>query len=338
MENEARMTGEWVVRLPTWLGDTIMAMPTLRRLAVAVPDRLTLWGPGQIQPLLAELGLRTRYVPYRRRSGLAGLRDARRVISELRQLDLDAALLLPNAFEAALIPAIARIPRRVGYATDGRGWLLTDALAPPPAHHVVHEADRFAGLLEPLAVEAAVGTDLEIPASAELEQRSASIIPEPGDVLGLVPGAANGPAKRWPAAAYGALATACAEALGTKVALLGGPTDRVTAAAVQEASDVTCIDLVGTDLIDLAAALHRCRVVVSNDTGAAHLAAALGRPTIVLFGPTDPQRTCPRGPQVYPVSVECSCQPCLSHDCPLEHRCMDRLEVETVFRAVADVW
>ena len=124
MENEARMTGEWVVRLPTWLGDTIMAMPTLRRLAVAVTDRLTLWGPGQIQPLLAELGLRTRYVPYRRRSGLAGLRDARRVISELRQLDLDAALLLPNAFEAALIPAIARIPRRVGYATDGRGWLL----------------------------------------------------------------------------------------------------------------------------------------------------------------------------------------------------------------------
>ena len=332
------MTGEWVVRLPTWLGDTVMAMPALRRLAVAVPDRLTLWGPGHVQPLLGALGLRTRYVPYRRRPGLAGLGDARRAISELRQLDLDAALLLPNSFEAALIPALARIPRRVGYATDGRGWLLTDALAPPPAHHVIHEADRFAALLEPLGVEVSVGSDLQIPASPELEQRSASIIPEPGDILGLVPGAANGPAKRWPAAAYGALASACAKALGTKAALLGGPTDRVATAAVQEASDVKCIDLVGTNLIDLAAALLRCRVVVSNDTGAAHLAAALGRPTIVLFGPTDPLRTCPRGPRVYPLSAECSCRPCLSHECPLVHRCMDRIEVDTVFKAVADVW
>ena len=332
------MTGEWVVRLPTWLGDTIMAMPTLRRLAVAVPDRLTLWGPGPVQPVLAELGLRTRYVPYRRRPGLAGVRDAWRAISDLRRLDLDAALLLPNAFEAALIPALARIPRRVGYSTDGRGWLLTDALAPPPAHHVVHEADRFAGLLAPLAVEAPADADLEIRVSPELERRSASIIAAPGDVIGLVPGAANGPAKRWPAAAYGALAAACAEALGTRPALLGGPRDRTAAAAVQEASKVKCIDLVGTDLVDLAAALYRCRVVVSNDTGAAHLAAALGRPTIVLFGPTDPLRTCPRGPHVFPVSVDCSCQPCLSHDCPLEHRCMDGLEVETVFKAVADAW
>lgn len=332
------MTGEWVVRLPTWLGDTMMAMPTLRRLAANVSGRLTLWGPGHLHPLLAELGLRTGYVPYRRRSGLAGVQDAQSAIAELRRLDLDAALLLPNAFEAALIPALARIPRRIGYATDGRGWLLTDALAPPPAHHVVHEADRFAGLLEPLDVDVPASSDIEIPASSVLEERSASIIAEPGDVIGLVPGAANGPAKRWPAAAYGALASKCADDFGARPALLGGPTDRVAATAVQEESEATCVDLVGTDLIDLAAALLRCRVVVSNDTGAAHLAAALGRPTVVLFGPTDPQRTCPRGPQVYPVSAGCSCQPCLSHECPLEHRCMDGLDVETVFQAVATAW
>lgn len=332
------MTGEWVVRLPTWLGDTMMAMPTLHRLAASAPDRLTLWGPGHVQPLLAELGLRARYVPYRRRAGLAGVQDARSAIAELRRLDLDAAILLPNAFEAALIPALARIPRRIGYATDGRGWLLTDALTPPPAHQVVHEADRFAGLLEPLPVEAATGPDFEISVSPELERRSDSIIAEPEDVIGLVPGAANGPAKRWHPAAYGALAIACTGTLGARPALLGGPTDQAAAAAVQEASGGACIDLVGTDLLDLAAALRRCRVVVSNDTGAAHLAAALGRPTIVLFGPTDPRRTCPRGPNVYPVSVDCSCQPCLSHDCPLEHRCMDDLEVETVLKVVTDAW
>jgi heptosyltransferase-2 len=332
------MTGDWVVRLPTWLGDTIMAMPTVRQLAASVPNRLTLWGPGHVQPLLEELGMQARYIAYHRRQGVRGLNDVRATISELRGLAPDTALLLPNAFEAALIPALAHVPRRIGYATDGRGWLLTDALAPPPPHHVIHEADRFAGLLEPLALEAPSGSDFQMTLSPELERRSVDIISEPGDIIGLVPGAANGPAKRWPAAAYGALATACAEAFGAKPALLGGPTDRAAAAAVDETSETACIDLVGTDLIDLAAALQRCRVVVSNDTGAAHLAAALGRPTIVLFGPTDPRRTCPRGPRVYPLSVNCTCQPCLSHDCPLEHRCMDGLEVETVLEAVDDAW
>jgi heptosyltransferase-2 len=332
------MTGRWVARLPTWLGDTIMAMPTLRRLADALPDRLALWGPGHFEPLLAELGIRAPFIPYRRRAGVVGLGDARRAVADLRRQRFDAALLLPNAFEAALITALAGIPRRVGYATDGRGWLLTDVIAPPPAHRVVHEADRFAGLLEPLHLEAPGESAPAVPPSAEVERRAAALIPVPGDVLGLVPGAANGPAKRWPAASYGALASACAEALGARPALLGGPTDRNAAAKVQDIADVACIDLVGTDLLDLTAALCRCRVVVSNDTGAAHLAAALGRPTIVLLGPTDPHRTCPRGVEVHTVSAGCSCQPCLYQNCPLDHRCMDRLDVATVFERVVDLW
>jgi heptosyltransferase-2 len=299
---------------------------------------MALWGPGYLQPLLAELGIRATFIRYRRRPGLKGVSDARRAVAELRRQELDAALLLPNAFEPALLAALAGISRRIGYATDGRAWLLTDALEPPPAHRVVHEADRFAGLLEPLHLEAAERSDLDVFPSAEIERRAAAIIPSPGAVLGIVPGAANGPAKRWPAAAYGALASACAENLGARPALLGGPTDLEAAAKVQEAAGVACIDLVGTDLLDLAAALCRCRVVVSNDTGAAHLAAALGRPTIVLFGPTDPLRTCPRGIEVRAVSADCSCQPCLYQDCPLDHRCMERLDVETVYRSVEDLW
>jgi heptosyltransferase-2 len=262
----------------------------------------------------------------------------RKAIAGLRQNQPDGALLLPNAFEPALLSTLAGIPQRVGYATDGRGWLLTQAVEPPPAHQATHEMDRFAGLLAPLEIGAPDESDLGLSPSPDIDRRATAILPEQGEVLGLVPGAANGPAKRWPARFYGGLASACAERLGAQAALLGGPTDRVVARKVRESSHSPCINLVGSDLLDLAAALCRCRVVVSNDTGAAHLAAALGRPTIVLFGPTDPARTCPRGERVQLVSAHASCQPCLSQECPLDHRCMERLSVETVFQAVADLW
>ncbi|MFQ5742687.1 MAG: lipopolysaccharide heptosyltransferase II [Acidobacteriota bacterium] len=332
------MSGGCLVRLPSWLGDTVMSIPILRALERAFPGRLTLWGKKRFAGLLASVGLKTSYIPYGRRRGLPGLWDATTIVAVLRRRRPDLALLLPNAFEPALLSTLAGIPKRVGYATDGRAWLLTDAVTRIPFHHRIHDADRFAGLLPSLDIEAPRADDGLLEPSPQMRERARHLLPAAGDFLGLVPGAANGPSKRWPATAYAALASAAAERWHARPVLLGSTNDLPVTEEVRAACKAECLDLVGTDLVDLAAALMRCRVVVSNDSGAAHLAAALRCPTVVVFGPTDPQRTCPHGPQVRVAQAGCFCQPCHAHRCPLDHRCMTRLASETVLQMVDSLW
>ena len=125
---------------------------------------------------------------------------------------------------------------------------------------------------------------------------------------------------------------------GAGLALLGSDADRATNAVIGDSASVEAIDLSGCSLSDLMAALLRCRVVVSNDTGAAHLAAALGRPTVVLFGPTNPQRSAPRGNHVAVLSRGDFCQPCGYRNCPLDHRCLIDLSPATVLEAAQPFW
>lgn len=332
------MRGGWVVRLPTWLGDTVMALPTLRALSRACGGRILLWGPPKYAGLLAASGFGG-YLPYRRRPGLAGLADVARAVTQLRRHRLQGALLLPNAFEPALIAALARIPRRVGYATDGRGALLTDAPAPPPPHRQRHEADRFAALLDAVGCEAPRAGDGLLGVPSRAERWAERALPPGSEYLALVPGAANGPAKQWPPASFATLAELAQRRWGARPVLLGAGTDAAPAAAIRAACGVECIDTVGrADVVQLAALLGRCRAIVSNDTGAAHLAAALGRPTLVLFGPTDPRRTRPRGPRVRTASAGVFCQPCRSQVCPLDHRCMTGLAPERVVARLESLW
>lgn len=332
------MSEGWVVRLPTWLGDTVMAVPTLRALERGAGGPLLLWGPPPYRELLASVGIRAPYLPYRRRAGIAGLGDVWEAAMEIRRREPDGALLLPNAFEPALIAALAGVPRRVGYATDGRGWLLTDAVPPPPILRPLHDADRYARLLEALEIPGPEPPDGALEAESGPREWGREILPGEGPWLGVVPGAANGPAKRWPPERYGRVADEAARRWGAVPVLLGSAADRAVCRAVDSACSAPCVDQAGTGLDDLVAALLRCRAVVSNDTGAAHLAAALGRPTVVLFGPTDPRKTGARGTAVRHVQVGCFCQPCGYQECPLDHRCMEDLDAEPVLEALEALW
>jgi heptosyltransferase-2 len=332
--------GHWVVRLPTWLGDTIMAVPTIRALARSGVDRLTLWGPEAHARLLIATGVEASGVlPYSRRRGPGGAADVARGVGRLLNLGASGVLLLPNAFEPALIAATARVRRRVGYATDGRARLLTDCLPAPDPLTPVHDSDRYAKLLSLLHVAPPTPQDVLLRATAPTSRLMRELLALRRPLLALVPGSANGPAKQWPARSYGALASRAAREWNAQPVLVGGPADADVTAEVARAADCDCIDLAGrTDLLDLAALLANCRAVVSNDTGAAHLAAALSCPTLMLFGPTDPRRTRARGPHVRVLSIGAFCQPCMSPSCELDHRCLTALTPELAFSALQPLW
>ncbi len=332
------MRGSWIVRLPTWLGDTVMAVPTIRALERTV-DELVLWGPESHGRLLQATGVRGRVLPHRRHSGLGRLVGLRRAVSDVARLSPAGALLLPNAFEPALVAALANVRRRIGYATEMRGFLLTEALPPTDTLAPIHDASRYARLLKPLNTAAPRPEDVLLAAPANSHDRVRRLIDTDQPILGVVPGCANGPAKRWPAASYGALASSAAQSWGALPVILGGPQDVDVAAEVAAACDVDCRNVAGqTDIIDLAAILSQCRAVISNDTGAAHLASALSTPTLVLFGPTDPRRTRPLGPHLQVASAAAFCQPCLAKNCPLDHRCMTGLTVDQALGALTPVW
>ncbi len=332
------MRGRWIVRLPTWLGDTVMAVPTIRALERTV-DELVLWGPESHGRLLQATGVRGRVLPHLRRTGVGRLLGLRRAVSDVARLAPAGALLLPNAFEPALVAALANVRRRIGYATDMRGFLLTEAVPPTDTLAPIHDASRYARLLEPLKAAPPRPEDVLLAPPANTHDRVRRLIDTDQPILGIVPGCANGPAKRWPAASYGALASTAARRWGALPVILGGPQDVGVAAQVAAACDDDCVNVAGrTDIIDLAALLSSCRAVVSNDTGAAHLAAALSSPTLVLFGPTDPRRTRPLGPHLQVASVAAFCQPCLAKNCPIDHRCMTGLTVEQAFDGLEPLW
>ncbi len=328
----------WVIRMPTWLGDTIMAVPTVRALERAVPN-LVLWGPASHGQLLQATGVRGELLPYSRRRGPSGLLDMQSAVNKLAALRPTGVVILPNAYEPALIARLARIRRRIGYATQLRGNLLTEALPAPDPLSAVHESRRYVELLGPTPAQPPLHDDWRLAAPPGARQRARAIVGSEAPLLVVAPGCANGPAKRWPAEHYGRLVAHAAQQWDAVPVLVGGPQDAEATAAVEAASQVACVNLAGTtDILDLAAILACSRAVIANDTGAAHLAGALGARTLVLFGPTDPLRTKPLGPHVRIASMAAFCRPCLSARCPLDHRCMSGLTPDLAINMLDPLW
>lgn len=278
------MTSRLVVA-PNWIGDSVMSLPVLRamrraggRLAVLAPR-----GPAAIYRAEASAEL---VLP---RSGLFA------DVSALRRERFDEAWLLPNSFRSSVAPFLAPVPERIGYATDGRRWLLTHALAEPP--RAAHQLRDYDPLLLSRGIEPDRGPPrLLVPPAAS--RRAAAALEAAGvtapPVL-LSPASASLPAKRWPAESWAGLALRLASA-GIAGALVVGPGELEIAADVTRRSDAD-LPVLGADLdpVELAALLARARAVIANDSGPMHLAAAVGAPVVGLFGPTDPARTGPVG-------------------------------------------
>ena len=251
----------------------------------------------------------------------------------------DAVLLLPNSLQAALTAWRTGIPGRWGYRTDCRGPLLTRAVPVPPAEHL-HQAAYYQHLVKALGFPSGP-LEPRLEPTSEGRAEGAALLRNSGwdetrPLVAIAPGAAYGGAKRWPAQSFADLASMLSRD-GAAVVVVGGPGDAAAARDVIGRVDrsVRLLNLTGrTSLQALAGVLVRCRALVSNDSGAMHLGAAVGVPVTALFGPTDDHATRPLGrsgtrePAVLTHAVWC--RPCLLRECPLTQQCMKGIGVSEV--------
>ena len=281
---------------PNWLGDAVMAMPAVRRLVRERPgDAVTVLSRPALAPLWSAVRGVSGVVPLSKEES-ATFAAARR----LRSAGFDEALILPNSFRSAVAPFLARIPRRRGTATHARCLLVNDPVRFSAAESRMHQAFEDAKILcgTPECDLSDAGFRPEAPDAA-----FSAMLPEGGGPLvGIVPGAARGPSKRWPRFAEAARLVARARP-DARFAVFGGRGEEETCAEVAAAAGAP--DLCGrTDLRAFASLLAACDAVMCNDSGGMHLAAAAGTAVVAVFGITDPDKTGPIGPRAVVVRAE----------------------------------
>jgi heptosyltransferase II len=335
-----------VVRGTNWVGDAVMTVPALRELRRLLPgSHITLatrsWAKGIFSgaDFLDDLLIQDWRGPW----------SVVKQVREWRRHKFDLALIFPNAFEAALVPALAGVPFRIGYATDGRKLFLTHPLPFPQWRNSKHEVFYYLNIVSELGrlleVETTLDETLNISLQiAEADQTEAlTLIKSQGDresrrLVALCPGSINSRAKRWPAERYAVLADSLIEKLNAQVLLIGSEAELPVSAEVNRLMHNSPTMLTGkTDLSQAAAVLSLVDLLITNDTGPAHVAAALGRPTLVIFGPTNPLTTRPFSSVAELVRHPPDCAPCMLRDCPIDHRCMTAISPEEVFERAASM-
>jgi heptosyltransferase-2 len=337
-----------VVRGTNWVGDAVLTIPALRELRRLLPRaHITLATRSWARGLFADADFIDDLLLYDR--GPRDIGAVFRQTREWRRRRFDAAVLFQNAFEAALIARAARVPIRLGYATDGRRSLLTHPLTVPPWRGERQEVFYYlniVGELERLLDGANSIDDHEprfaLSVSEERRKEARKLLRVHGGRAGastlvaLCPGSTNSRAKRWPAASYAALGDLLVESAGADVALIGSRDELEVSLDVVQRMRHSPILLTGrTELAQAVAVLSLADLLVTNDTGPAHISAALERPTLVIFGPTIPSTTRPYSPLAEIIRRPPDCAPCMLRDCPIDHRCMTAITPEEVFaRAV----
>jgi heptosyltransferase-2 len=330
-----------LVIAPQWIGDAVMTEPLMRRLQ-ARGERLTVGALPWVAPVYRAMPQVAEVIDFPFQHG--GLQwQARRAMARQLRGRFDTAYVLPNSAKSALLPFLARVPRRVGYTGEMRLGLLNQRLPNPP------KGERPPMVAFYSAVSGERGTEADRPQlrmpPVEIEQALAQLGLQRGEFHVFAPGAEFGPSKRWPARHFAALA----QGLHRPVLLLGSAKEHALceeiAAPVNAVHPGRCINLAGkTSLAQAFCAIAAAHSVVSNDSGLMHVAAAFGTPQVAVYGSTSPEHTPPlsdaatvlwlkRDPTYQP---PLDCAPCFQRECPLGHtRCMVDLAPERVLAALA---
>jgi len=329
-----------VVRAPSWVGDAVMSVPALRELRRILPDaHITL----AARPGPAEVFLDANFIDEVLISEGSGIAAVWNQVREWRKGQFDLAVLLQNAFGAALIASLARVPVRIGYNTDRRAFLLTNPLPQPSWMNKRHESFYYLNIVAELdrllngtSSIGEVEPHFDLRISEERKREASEMLSQHGarpgaPIVLLCPGSINSRAKRWPAERYGELADRLT-ASGANVVLIGSPAELQVSQEVCKHTQTQPIVLTGkTTVAQATAIISMADILITNDTGPAHIGAALNTPTLVIFGPTNPLTTYPLSPNAEIIRRPPDCAPCMLRDCPIDHRCMTAISPAEVF-------
>lgn len=338
-----------LVRGPNWLGDAVMCEPALRGLRSLFPDaQIALLVKPGVADLFAGHPALTRVLTYDTKGRHAGLSGKWALVGQLRRQGFDLAVLFQNAFEAAFLTFLAGVPRRYGYATDGRSLLLTNPIAAPDRHTSVHQVRYYWDLLKPLGL---TGDPLApgLAVFPEEEQAMARRFAQGGlgssdIVVGINPGSTYGGAKRWLPERFAEVTERLCRTIResrdqpVSVVIFGAKGEERLGQEIAARLSSRSLVLSGaTTIRELMAAVKRCSVLLTNDTGPMHIASSFQVPVVAIFGPTDWRTTSPCGSAHAIVRQPVDCAPCLLRECPIDHRCMTGVTVEQVHEAAAQL-
>jgi heptosyltransferase-2 len=326
-----------LVRTTNWIGDAVMTTPALGAIRETFPDsHITVVA----NPLVARLfechpDCNTVMV-FDKQGAHAGPLGLMRFVSVLRQQKFDCAILLQNAVEAAILAFLAGIRCRAGYITDGRRIFLTHPVPVGDRERALHHTDYYLNMLAQCGVSTTSKRQSLVLSAEEVEWANRQM--PPGRYAVINPGAAYGAAKRWIPERFAAVADELADRYGLSIVLSGGPAEVEIGRDIASSMGAPYRNFIGEcNIRQMMAILAGSHLMVTNDSGPMHVAAAFGVPIVAIFGPTDHTTTSPWGTRARIVRHPVECSPCLLRQCPIDHRCMQRVTVADVLAAVEEI-
>lgn len=330
-----------LIRATNWVGDVVMTLPALEAAGRCFPEsKITVLAKPWVAPLFEGHPAVHDIITMETGNGLiSGLAGILKISRKLKNLNFDLAILFQNAFEAALITALAGIKHRVGFGTDHRGLLLTDPVPMNFNLKTDHQVGYYLDILRYLGCSCEI-SDPVLYVSETNKTRAGRILEEAGikkgdSILGLGPGAIFGPAKRWPADRFAAIGDMAQEKWNAKVILFGSGKEKEICEEVSLKMKKRPVNLCGkTGLSEAIAVISFCDCFLTNDSGLMHVAGGLKVPLVAIFGSTNPQATGPRGSRSIVIQHDTECSPCLKPECPSDFRCMLDISPEEVWQAL----
>jgi len=332
-----------LIRVANWVGDAIMTTPVIRAVRKNYPKaRITALAKPWVIPVYENNPYLDEIMVYDNEGCHKRGMGTLRLSQDIRTRGFDLAILMQNAFEAALLAFLAGIPERVGYNTDARTLLLNRSVRMDPAQKKKHLIAYYIGILEGVGLRPdGMNPDLFI--SDQDKDFAQHLLDEKGlghgtSVIGINPGATGGTAKRWFPERYAELSRNLADQYKTKILIFGGPADHELGEKIAAVANHSCINIAGkTNLSQAFALINVCNLFVTNDSGLMHAAAALDIHQVAVIGSTDPVATAPFSDKSVMVRVPVSCSPCLKKECPIDHKCMDLISVDRVLQICKNI-